>query len=49
MAGIVTVHFQEGWFVVGAGRNGMEFSFILIAVLLAILFQNELNKKTTNI
>ena len=41
MAGIVTVHLQEGWFVVGAGRNGMEFSFILIAVLLTIIFQNE--------
>lgn len=29
IAGVVTVHFKEGWFVVGGGRNGMEFSFIL--------------------
>jgi putative oxidoreductase len=46
IAGIVTVHLQEGWFVVGAGRNGMEFSFLLITVLLTIIFQNE---KTTSI
>ena len=36
--GIITVHFTDGWFVVGGGRNGMEFSFILIAVLLSIIF-----------
>jgi putative oxidoreductase len=40
LAGIVTVHFKEGWFVVGAGRNGMEFSFLLIFVLLAVMFPN---------
>ena len=34
--GIVLVHAQEGWFVVGAGRNGMEYSVLLITVLLAI-------------
>lgn len=36
IVGIITVHFAEGWYVVGAGRNGMEFSFILIVVLFAI-------------
>lgn len=41
--GIITVHFEEGWYVVGAGRNGMEFSFILIVVLFTIFI---LNKKT---
>lgn len=35
--GIITVHFAEGWYVVGAGRNGMEFSFILIVVLFTII------------
>ncbi|MBS1666320.1 MAG: DoxX family protein [Bacteroidetes bacterium] len=35
--GIVTVHFAEGWYVVGAGRNGMEFSFILIVVLVTLI------------
>lgn len=48
VAGIATVHFKEGWYVVGAGRNGMEFSFILIIVLLAIMFPNGLNKTATN-
>ncbi len=33
--GIVLVHWQAGWFVVGAGRNGMEYSVLLIACLLA--------------
>jgi putative oxidoreductase len=28
--GIVLVHFKEGWFVVGAGNNGMEYSVLLI-------------------
>lgn len=37
--GIVLVHFKEGWFVVGAGRNGMEFSVLLIFVLVAIMLQ----------
>lgn len=31
--GIVLVHAPEGWFVVGAGRNGMEYSALLIASL----------------
>lgn len=37
--GIVLLHFNEGWFVVGAGRNGMEFSVLLIFVLVAIMVQ----------
>jgi putative oxidoreductase len=36
--GIILIHFQEGWFVVGGGRNGMEYNFLLICVLLAIMF-----------
>lgn len=28
--GIVLVHFKEGWFVVGGGTNGMEYSVLLI-------------------
>ncbi|WP_207955564.1 DoxX family protein [Segetibacter sp. 3557_3] len=40
VAGIVMIHFKEGWFVVGFGRNGMEFNFLLIFVLLAIAFPN---------
>lgn len=36
--GIVLVHAREGWFVVGAGRNGVEYSVLLIAVLLALAY-----------
>jgi putative oxidoreductase len=38
LSGIVMIHFNEGWFVVGGGRNGMEFNFLLIAALLTIMF-----------
>jgi len=38
--GIILVHFREGWFVVGGGRNGVEYNFLLIVVLLAIMFPN---------
>ena len=34
--GIALVHAREGWFVVGAGRNGVEYSVLLIAVLTAV-------------
>lgn len=43
-AGIVLVHFKEGWFVVGGGRNGVEFNFILIFALLTVLFPDGLKK-----
>ncbi len=36
--GIILVHFQEGWFVVGGGRNGVEYNFLLIIVLLVIMY-----------
>src|SRR5687768_8019112 len=38
--GIALVHWREGWFVVGAGRNGMEFSAVLIASFLALAYAN---------
>ncbi|MCA9764482.1 MAG: DoxX family protein [Gemmatimonadetes bacterium] len=38
--GIVMVHAPEGWFVVGGGRNGMEYSVLLIVVLLAVAWGN---------
>ena len=40
VAGVAMVHWKEGWFVVGHGRNGMEFSAVLIASLLAIAYAN---------
>lgn len=42
--GIILVHFKEGWFVVGGGRNGMEYNFLLICILLAIMFPKGLYK-----
>jgi putative oxidoreductase len=36
--GIVLVHAKDGWFVVGLGRNGMEYSVLLIISFLAIAF-----------
>ena len=35
-AGILLVHLKEGWFVVGAGRNGVEYSVLLIAAFITI-------------
>lgn len=40
LVGIVMVHFKEGWFVVGGGRNGWEYNFLLIVVLVSIVFPN---------
>ena len=42
--GIILVHFQEGWFVVGGGRNGMEYNVLLIIVLIAIMYPNGFRK-----
>jgi len=35
-AGILLVHLRDGWFVVGAGRNGIEYSVLLITCLIVI-------------
>lgn len=34
--GIIFVHWPYGWFVVGHGTYGMEYSFLLIAALLSL-------------
>ena len=34
--GIVLVHAREGWFVVGGGRNGVEYSVALVIALIAV-------------
>lgn len=38
--GIVLVHAPVGWFVVGLGRNGAEYSVLLIACLLCVGLQH---------
>lgn len=35
LVGIFLVHLPDGWFVVGLGRNGMEYSVLLIVCLLS--------------
>jgi putative oxidoreductase len=48
IAGIFMVHLKEGWFVVGGGRNGVEFNFVLIFMLLTVLFPNGLKKNKSD-
>ena len=36
LAGIVLVHWQNGWFVVGMTLGGIEYSVVLITVLVAV-------------
>lgn len=38
ITGIIMIHGAEGWYVVGGGRNGIEFNFILIFVFLSFWF-----------
>jgi putative oxidoreductase len=38
LMGIALVHWREGWFVVGLGRNGMEYSVLLIICFIAVAF-----------
>jgi len=44
VSGIAMLHSKEGWYVVGGGRNGIEFNFLLIFALLTILFPNGFKK-----
>lgn len=36
ITGIITVHAENGWFVVGRTLNGVEYSMVLITILTAI-------------
>lgn len=38
--GIALVHGREGWFVVGAGRNGVEYSVLLLLSLAVIAWSH---------
>lgn len=38
--GIWLVHAPAGWFVVGLGRNGMEYSVLIIICLLALAWSH---------
>ena len=41
VAGIIMVHAAEGWYVVGAGRNGAEYNVVLISVLVYLAIINK--------
>lgn len=47
LAGIVMVHWPNGWFVVGGGTNGIEYNVLLIACLLQLMV-NEKNAAKAN-
>ena len=38
LVGVYLIHWNEGWFVVGSGRNGMELSFVLVVSFLAVSY-----------
>ncbi|QQX81722.1 DoxX family protein [Shewanella sp. KX20019] len=44
IGGIFLVHLQHGWFVVGSGTNGIEYSTLLVVSLLCIGYPH-MNKK----
>jgi putative oxidoreductase len=39
--GIVLVHYPEGWYVVGGGRNGVEFNVLLISVFTYLIILDQ--------
>jgi len=41
VTGIIMIHAAEGWYVVGAGRNGMEFNVLLISALVYLAIINK--------
>lgn len=43
--GIIMVHYACGWFVVGGGNNGMEYSILIILCLSLIAITNPLRKQ----
>lgn len=46
--GLIMVHAKEGWFVVGYGRNGSEYSVLIIISLVLIWFSEDVFKKTVS-
>ena len=41
LTGMILVHWQNGWFVVGMTLGGIEYSVVLIVVLVAIFIAEE--------
>jgi putative oxidoreductase len=47
LMGIYLIHARVGWFTVGAGRNGMEFSVLLILCLIVIAMTRRATRRAT--
>jgi putative oxidoreductase len=45
LTGIALVHAKAGWFVVGLGRNGAEYSVLLIVCLLCVGLQHTRSRR----
>ena len=48
LTGLVMVHLQHGWFVVGSGSNGIEYSVLLIVSLFCVGFP-KINKPANSV
>lgn len=46
--GLIMVHAKEGWFVVGYGRNGSEYSVLIIVSLILVWFSEDVLTKQTS-
>lgn len=46
--GIILVHSSAGWFVVGGGRNGMEYSVLLIVCFLVTAMLDRARRQATS-
>lgn len=46
--GIYFVHWQNGWYVVGGGTNGIEFNVLLICCFLQLIFTKYLYQYKEN-
>jgi putative oxidoreductase len=42
IGGLILIHIPEGWFVVGHGSGGSEYSMLILAVL-ALIYSHESN------
>ncbi len=49
LMGIFLVHLKEGWFVVGSGRNGIEYNVLLICCFVAFIWNDVSKKKSSQI
>jgi putative oxidoreductase len=45
LTGIAMIHGKVGWFTVGAGRNGAEYSVLILVCLLVVALTDPLSMK----